>query len=280
MYNRLSLSDGLKIAKIVGGEFDGKFIHINRGDEKENQEFFLGMGKDKGRVEPIYHTQLGDISNRYVVSGLSGSGKTYYAKMIVDDYLKQFPDNRVILISGVPKHRDKIFTCKECISLLTGKNADSERTQKKVATCKECSKYERLKIDESILDDPLNVQDFENSLVIFDDIDRCFDRDIVAELHYLCDNLFKSGRQDSNTTIYISQKLREGVKSGTTNAGMLNLVSFPNMGSKYQLTGYMKEHLKLPTKMVNKVLDLPSRFVSINCCVPQYILHEKGCILL
>lgn len=282
-YKILSLRKGLPIATIRGGKYNNHVIHIDESENQQNQDFFLD-DKD-GVVQPIYHKQLkGDAENRYTINGCSGAGKSTFAKRLSDQYLENNPKNKVVIFSGIPKSKDKVFTCEKCRKKLKSyedKGGEiSDSVKEKMQKCKECGKYMRIKLDQDLIDNPMDVSELANSLVIFDDIDRLPEPEMVKMLMNLRDRIFKSGRQDDTAVLNITQNVLQGHKSAVTNQNALNIVCFPGTGTRYQLISFLEKYMQIPKAIVNDISKLPSRWISINLCEPQYILHEKGSFIL
>lgn len=283
MYSNISLSKGTPIGKIIGGKYDGLTIHINKQDKKdpECQEFFMGMD-DKGIIEPIYHTQLNNEANRFLISGSGGSGKSYFAKHLADNFLEQYPKKKTVLISGTPRVDNKIFYCEKCIKILEKieeMDEPSEFLEDKIRRCKECGYIKKLKIDSEILDDPIDINIFKHSLVIFDDIDR-LDDDIADELHRMEKKIINTGRISDISIMVINQSILGGKKTSVANKNSFCATVFPNSGSKYEILYYLSKYLFFPIKLTNRLLDLPTRWLHMNICVPRYVLHQKGCLII
>lgn len=301
MYYNISLSKGLPIARISGGQFHGHTIKIYKSDYKEpnNQEFYLG-DQDKGLVEPLYHTQLDDDPNRYLISGMSGSGKSYFGRDIAIDYLERNPKCKVVLISGIPREDDRIFYCGNdkkgnksgCGKIIQSiieleskepseKNSEKiERLEEKLKKCKVCGMIKKLKIDRTIVEDPIDISIFKDCLVIFDDLDRIVDPEIIQELEAIRDKIIQSGRTSNIAVMTINQNLLQGRKTGTPNKGSLNIIMFPKSTTKYQIVEFLMRYMFMPKTIINKIMNLPSRWVSINIACPNFVLHQKGIYLL
>lgn len=253
MYTNFSLKSGIPIGTIKGGKFDGHTIKLNKSDSKVNQEFLID---DEGKVAPHYTKQLdGKFPNRVAIAGASLCGKSHLAREIAKDYIKNNPGNRIVLFSAIDNKTDGIFNEIE-------------------------DDIYRIRCDESILDDPIDLPELHDSLVIFDDIDRFPSKELCEELNLLRDKIFNSGRHDNIDVISIGQILLDGKKTKTANTNAFQLASFPQSGSRYQLAEFLRRYMSLPKDMIQKILSIPSRWVIINICNPNYVLHEKGSFVI
>jgi hypothetical protein len=55
---------------------------------------------------------------------------------------------------------------------------------------------------------------------------------------------------------------------------------FPRSGNRHGMNYALKNYIGLDNKMIDKVLSVPSRWVTIGKQYPMYILHEKGAELI
>lgn len=275
MYTQLSLIEGNPIGEIKGGSMNGKVIKLKKSDNKENQEFKL---KD-GEIIPYHIKQLnGEFPNRCVITGPSLCGKSYFAKMLADDYYDNYRQDghRIILFTAIPRFKDNIFACDECRNK---DEDDKNKRRKKIYRCM-CSKIYRIKCDESILTDPIDLHELSNSLCIFDDIDRHPNKEVAKELNLLRDKIMNSGRHDNIDLLSISQILLDGKKTKTSLTNAFQIVAFPVSGGRYQLKEFLKRYMSLEHNQIEKVLNLPSRWIILNNCEPMYVLHQRGCFIL
>ena len=64
----------------------------------------------------------------------------------------------------------------------------------------------RIKIDQSLYTDPISIKDFENSVVIFDDIDVVSDKDIREAVYAMLSQILEIGRR-YNITCLVTNRL-------------------------------------------------------------------------
>jgi septin family protein len=117
-----------------------------------------------------------------MVVGPSGSGKSYFVKKYCEQYIKKLKIEIYMYFLNL----------KEDSSLDTLKN-----------------KLKRFKLDSSLHEDPIDVEDLKESCVIFDDTDCIADKKIRQAVITLLDQCLEVGRHwKTDCSDYISFSLR------------------------------------------------------------------------
>jgi hypothetical protein len=268
--NSFSLSVGRPIALISGGQFDGMIIRVKTGEEgpccrKHSMKCVRKAcchrcscyDEDLGNMFSVDGTlsQVPNVNTREIiyVAGPSGSGKSSYVSSYVKNYKKVFPGNEVYIFSR--KDSDPVFDT-------LGIN--------------------RIIIDQSLVEEPIETKDLENSLVIFDDIDTVQDDKVKKAIYKLKDDILEIGR---SMHIYcaVTSHLVNGNDRKTTRT-ILNELStftfFPKSGSLYQIKYCLKQYFGMNTKQIEMITRIPSRWITISKTYPQYIMHEHGVLFL
>lgn len=254
MYFSLSLKDGEPIAKIKGKPFEQfKFVRIKRHDKEPEgedniREFLL---PDKCELQPLSIRQENDMPNRTYVGGASLCGKSYLASKIAEDYNELFPDNRVVMFSAVE---------------------DDENFDK-------VKNFYRIDCDD-IVDEPIELEDLRDTLCIFDDINAFADKDVIKEVNTLRDKIMSTGRHHNIDVVSTAQVTLDGKKSQQCILNNFCYVGFPKSGGRYHLKEYCKKYMALEKDQIDKVLNLPTRWVMLNRVPPQFCMHQKGVFLL
>ena len=268
MYHYLTINDGdIPIAKISSDDDieypDSKIatklrncLYVSSSDEydpKAPKEYIITK---KETLKPLLtRADKEGHAQRVFAAGGTLSGKSYLISKLAKDYIKQFPKNKVILFSWV--------------------NDDENYKE-----MRNNSHFHKIRIDESILDNPIELSELHDSVVIFDDIEHFADRDIVHELERLRNSCVNAGRHDNIDVLCARQNLLEGLKTKTLLNSCFQVIGFPHSSSRYQLGEWLRRHMFLDKRLINKILNVPSRWVIINRAKPSYCLHQKGCFLL
>ena len=99
------------------------------------------------------------------ITGPSGSGNSTYTRKYLEQYVKQFKGRQIYLFSSPP----------------------SDESLDKI-------KPKRIKLDESLHTDPIKVQEFNESVCIFDDIDLISDKKIREAVYNILNQILEIGR--------------------------------------------------------------------------------------
>lgn len=214
--------------------------------------------KDKGVIMPLPNTQKREI---LYVAGPMGSGKSYYTGKYLESFRKLFPKKKMFLFSRVEQD--------ESLDKIKG--------------------LKRIKLDDLNPDDFKNgfdsKKDLNNSMVVFDDIDTFNNKKLVDEILRLRDDIMKCGRDqtDSGKDIYCICTNHQ-VTDYKSTRDLLNectsITLFPQSGSTYGATRCLKYYCGIGQKEIDKLLKLPSRWITIYKRFPMYCIYEKGIYLM
>ena len=138
---------------------------------------------------------------------------------------------------------------------------------------------QRLTVNETWKQKPLEVKDFEeNCCIIFDDTDTIRDKDIKKNIDNLKNQVLETGRH-ANVTALITSHL--ACKGNETKA-LLNeshiITIYLQSGSNYNYL--LNKYLGLDSKQINKLKTMKSRFVSIVRGYPMIIYTEHEIMFL
>jgi hypothetical protein len=250
MFYEFSLTKGKPIARIEGGQHDGELLrltHTHKSSPSERSTEFH-LHDPEAKLWPLDVTQVGGNPNRMVYAGSSLCGKSYLAGKIAEDYRAKNPKNRIYIISNLEE--DDAY--------------DS------------IPNTYRIPMDEDLIDDPINIKEMRDSLVIFDDYASHPDEKVVKTVEKLRDSAFNSGRHSKITPMSISQVLLDGKKSRDQLLNAFQVVLFPQSGGRYQANAFLEKYLSMPREKIDAINELPSRWVIINRVRPLYYIHERG----
>lgn len=224
-----------------------------QSQEEEEEEVVTQMEiPDKGVIN-----QIPDIEGRQVlyIAGPSGSGKSTYAAKYLSYYKKLFPENEIIVFSRKPSDPviDKL-------------------------------KPSRFIIDESILSNPIDItNDLDGPCcVLFDDVDTIQNPKVKKAISKLKNDILEIGRSYEVYIVVTSHLINSNDRgdSRTIFNELHTFTFFPKAGNRYAIDYALKNYFGLDKKTIDTVTKLPSRWVTISKSYPQYILYEKGAMLL
>ena len=248
---------GREICVIDGGKCNGKIVYYsdknNKNDDDDDSLF-----KEFSHLELTGESKFAPYPDmqkeRNVIScfGPSGSGKSYYVKLFLRAYKKEYPKNEVYMFS----------------KLKDDKSLDD------VAGIK------RVKIDDDLLDDPLETDDFKDSCVIMDDTDALLNKHHKRAVDSLKNSILECGRHTNSTLLITSHLACKGIETRTVLNESHQITIYMSSGSSYDylLTNY----LGFSRKQILLLKDFTenSRWVTIVRGFPQIIFTEKSIMLL
>ena len=199
---------------------------------------------------PPNPTDGGIQTERMLIAGKSGVGKSWVACFYMLEYLRIHPTNKIVLFS---RHEE-------------------EKTYQHIP-------HLAVKLDEEFTKEPTDITIIKNCLVVFDDCDALPDKRIMLAVKRLNDDLINNGRKYGISVLTLSHHLLN--YSATRNLlNEANRVVFFNSGSSYHIKRYLKVYAGLDEPQIKKVLAIKSRWTCISLGIPGYILHETGAFIL
>jgi len=237
---------------------NGKCCSYHKKKDKKNYEY-IKVDNDINLL-PSWNNIPNQISIFYI-TGAQGTGKSVLAAKLMKIYKRQ---NK-----GCPIY---------CVSECKQDDTIDDIITKKITP-------------EDIRDDDLSFNDFQDiakeygSLcILFDDIDSCSDvkKKGVSLKHLtyqLLNSLINNSRKYNINIIYTSHRPCEGAYSKTILNSCSNWIFFTqNITNNIKLC--MKEYMGLSKKQQSLLLNLESRWVSINRTIPLTITTENECFIL
>ena len=213
---------GKPVVKIVGGKHTNKIIYcndqydsdddtsedsVNIGGSRQTRFDYLNVKKIKGKFEPVPNTK----SERTIIycSGPSGSGKSYYCKLFVLNYIAAYPKNEIYMFS----------------KLLKDSSLDDVK------------KIKRIKIDDDLINEPFDASDFVDCLLIFDDIDTLQNKERKEELLKLQNDILQVGRHSRTSAVITSHLAAKGNETKVILAESHIITLFLSSGQNYNYYG-------------------------------------------
>ena len=182
-------------------------------------------------------------------SGPAGSGKSYQMALYLRNYKKKFKDNKIFLIS----------------------EKEEDKTLDTIADLK------RIKIDDSLIEDPLDLKDFTEigpCIVLFDDIDS-LEPKMKKAIYLLLNKLLKVGRSYNISVLVSSHSSCDGALTKSMLNEATVIVFYPtnyNRSIKYLCESYVG----LNKKDIAKMRSNKSRWCAYVKAYPSAILQERN----
>ncbi len=188
------------------------------------------------------------------ICGNSGAGKTTFTKKLCEEIEK---------IKG-GKNIKKLLISKKT----SDKNIDSLKNLKRI----DISKYMKNPITD--------LKKYKNNIFIFDDVDTFPDKKMKHAVYNLIDSLLNTGRDKKIDCLITSHLINKGYFSKNALNECPYITFFGNTGSDYAISYYLKTYLGYNKDLIHKLLNLPSRYVTIYKSHPQIAIYENGCFII
>ena len=244
----IDCENALPLALIESGKKKGSLLCIDENKKDGYEDIVLS----EGTLFPLMNL---NSTNRgiYYIAGPSGSGKTTYAIKLIKKFLKIYPKSDFFLFSRTDYKNDPAF-----------KNM----------------KIFQIKIDDNLLENKIDIEKelSERSILFFDDCGTIQDNKLKKYIEGLIMDCMEVGRKLKINIILTNHLINPNDKSfGRIIMNELNyLTFFPHSGSSYQIKYVLKNYFGLSAKEIERILKLPSRWVTIKKNYPITILYDKG----
>ena len=168
------------------------------------------------------------------IAGNSGSGKTFFIKQYLIEYKIIFPSNEIYFFS--PFDEDKSL---------------------------EGVKINHIQIDDELFDDKLESKDFENSMVIFDDIEAISDRALRKEVMRIMDSILTCGRHYRVSACVVFHECCNGPQTKKILNESSSITFFPLVMSGRNLKYLAESYLGLDKEMIQRIKKLKTRSCTV-----------------
>ena len=189
-----------------------------------------------------------DKTQRIFVVGPTECGKSTLTSFYLKQFRKVFPKRRVLVYSQLD--RDPA--------------------------------YDKYKIERADIEDipETTVDDLQDSLVIFDDLDTVPDPNLMAHISRLRNSCIQIGRHKGVYSIFCGHTIFDGRATGKMLRECSYVALFPQAGNKRHIHVYLADHAGLDKEQEKKVLALKSRWILVSSFAPIHIIHEDGMMIV
>lgn len=227
--------------KIIYNEYDKQLVKDYITEIKLNDDEYIQQIPNPKTERSIFY-----------VAGPSGSGKSYYTKLYIEQYNKQFPKNNIYLFSSLTE--DTTLDKLKCIK--------------------------RIKLADKFLNTDFNINDFTNSLIIFDDTDCLKNRYIKEKVNIILDMILQTGRHTRTSCIYTSHLVNDGLNTKMILNEAHSISIFPSTLGGRAIKYLLDSYLGMDRNQIKKLKKLESRWVTILKTAPKIILYQNGAYCL
>lgn len=235
-------------------------------DKKKWKEFYI-TDKPKDCVGEVFReVKLKDKPNLHFqpipdkqkersityVTGASGSGKSFWTRMYVDEYKRLYPKREVYLISSI--------TDDSSIDKIKGLN--------------------RVKLEGDFLTDDISAQDFKDSCLIFDDTDCITYKPLKNKIVGLLNSVLETGRHFNVEVIYTSHLACDGLNTKRILNECKSVVIFPSGLGGRSIKYLLDNYFGLDKEQIRKIKGVNSRWVAINKTYPMCVVSDKESFII
>lgn len=126
---------------------------------------------------------------------------------------------------------------------------------------------------------PLNIDDFKDGILIFDDIDTIMNKSVVRYVRNFRDDVLETGRHYNMTVISTSHLIANFLATRTLINEANAIVLFPRGSSFSAISNFLDRYMGFTKKQIRYVEKLPTRWIWFWKEYPKYAIHEKGAFI-
>lgn len=242
---------GLDIAKVINTNNNKEKILSVESDEDTVKNYFDEYKCLKGeyvQLIPIKQKERGV----HFISGQSGSGKSFFSRKYIEQYHKLYKKRPIYIFSYF--------------------NEDPSLDSLKY--------LKRIPLDNKFIETELTLDDFKNSLILFDDIDCIRNKSIKNKLFGILHSLLELGRHCNCEVLYLSHIATKGIETKCILNEATSITIFPKVMSARAFKYLLESYFGLDKNQIKHIKQLKSRAVTILKTYPNIVLYEGGAYIL
>ena len=251
----MNFEKGKIIATIKDAENDKK-----RSKKKDNKFLFVDDKANNSidSYECNYNETIQQLPDKETersilyITGPSGSGKSYYTRNYILEYKKLFSKNNIYVFSSL----------------------DSDETLDKI------SKIKRIKFTDKFMMYEFKINDFKDSLVIFDDIDAETNKLKKAKIYSILSMILNTGRHVRCSVVYTSHLSCAGNETKLILSECHSVTIFVKNAGNRSLKYLLDSYFGLDKHQIDYVKKINSRWVTLVKTYPSVLISEKEAIVL
>lgn len=276
------MPNSYRIAQITADDpkYANKFIWLchdgdqfSKNDPKSSELIFNPNSKveifpffDKIKNEKqVYHT---------LVTGQTGSGKSYVIGQCLEQMMKTLLPP-LTEEEELYREQDDLEIAASNIVIFSGSPSDAA-----LDIVRNGRTPIRMDLKHENLQD-IELSDLKNSIVIFDDIERIsFSKKVRDYLVRLRDDMLENGRHYNINMFTVSHNPLGGPLTRVVNSETGYCFIFPRHNAGKRLSDYLDRYVDLTQQQIDRIKELPSRWVFIRRRFPRYVVYQHGAYLL
>lgn len=238
------VKEGRPLCKVINGKLNGTIISVApKGEVNKNTFPVIRLPQESQFSLIPDHTKERDI---IYITGASGSGKTTFTANYIKEYKKTYKKNEIYVFSAL-KEDEKLDSLG----------------------------IKRIKVDKNLIEDPLTIDDFKNSLVIFDDIDVIGDKKLREAVYKILNAILETGRHSKTSCVNTNHlpTAKNETRRVLNEAHMI--VYFPHSGSVRGINYLLTDYVGLTKEDIQIIKGMKSRWCCIFKNYPQIAMTER-----
>jgi hypothetical protein len=212
-----------------------------------------------------------DWVEKLYVSGPSGAGKSTYVARWLAEYRRMFKEPVAVAVETPEGVVEGVKRVPQSVYIFSSVSEDPPLDRQHPI---------RIALNEELLLDPIEPSEFSDSAVLFDDVGALSDVGMRKYLQSLQDLMLEISRHHRTRMIITSHLTCNYGATRRVLTEMTSLTIYPHAGSTRGIRRVLEEYVGLEKHEINKLLKLPSRWVTIYMITPQYVIHERGAYVL
>jgi Cdc6-like AAA superfamily ATPase len=253
---------GSPLCKIVGGKYANMVVSVIDQFSNKDKKKAEDDSDDDNLIQDFKRLQIANDSKFQIVpditqerqilyiTGPSGSGKSTFTRKYIEELKKKRKDMPIYLFSAVSQDE----------------SLDS------------INPY-RIVLDESLIEDPIGLEELSDSVCIFDDIDVIPDKKIREAVYKLLNMILECGRHTRTYCICTNHLPTNGRDTRRILHETQVFVYFPHSAGG-RIKYFLQEYVGLDKKTIKYIRQQHTRWCAIFKNYPQVFLLEREVGLL
>lgn len=239
------VKEGRPLCKVIDGKLNGTIISVaQKGDVNKNTFSIIRLPQEsKFQIIPDYNKERDII----YITGASGSGKTTFTAGYIKEYKKTYKKNEIYVFSALKE----------------------DETLDKLG-------IKRVNVGKNLIEDPLTIDDFKNSLVIFDDIDVISDKKVREAVYKILNAILETGRHTKTSCVNTNHLPTAKNETRRVLNEAHAIVYFPHSGSVRGINYLLTDYVGLTKEDIQVIKGMKSRWCCIYKNYPQIAMTERN----
>jgi nicotinamide riboside kinase len=246
---------GRPLCKVEKGKYNGYIVSVSDqqpNEEEDNEELIKEFKRLKIPNDSRFQHMPDTTREREIlyITGCSGSGKSTYTRKFIEQLKKAKKDIPIYLFSALPDDE----------------SLDSVKPL-------------RIQLDESLIEDPIDIKEFADSVVLFDDIDVIPDKKIREAVYKIMNMGLEIGRHYKINMVITNHLPTNGRDTRRILNEASSFTYFPHSANA-KIKYFLTEYVGVDKKMITYFKKQNTRAVTIFKNYPMCYLCEREVGLL